>query len=293
MPSNKFIFVRLLVGVLSICSLASQGFAEDKELKQNPPEAKSDKKQVESDKSKAAINVAKENDEGGFTLSFVKPEGEDEQSVYSILKDDDTFQKLLDTVNKTIALPTYIPVRFVSCGQANAFYNPEKGDISMCYELFLEYLKILNDPDSTDEEVGEKVIQAATFLMFHEMGHALVHKLELPITGKEEDAVDDFASVLSLRLDEEGEKIVVSSIQGFAAWADQEGNENLHFEDEHSFSGQRFYSIACVLYGSDVEKYAEMVSEDFLPEARAARCPAEYKQKYASWTKLLQNHLKT
>jgi hypothetical protein len=247
-----------------------------------------------ADSAPATPDAAQEADldKGDFKIAYEKPDGETEQQVYLILKDDDTFKNLLAQVNDAIALPIDIPVRFRSCGEANAFYDPERKDISMCYELFIEYIKELDDNNLSDEELGKKVIEAATFIMFHEMGHSFVDNFDIPITGKEEDAVDDFAAVFAVKLNDEGEEIVAASIDGFAAWAAEEGTEDLSFEDEHSLSAQRFYTIACVLYGSNPEKFADMVGDDYLPKDRAERCPAEYEQKSKSWEVLMGKHLK-
>ena len=43
------------------------------------------------------------------------------------------------------------------------------------------------------------MLGSGAFLLQHETGHALVHLLDLPFTGREEVAVDDLAAVSSLR----------------------------------------------------------------------------------------------
>ena len=310
MKTSKVLFVLGLVGafLLAITIASSRALAETAKAKSaGKPSSKhveesqadeSDEEGTDEDQSGDDQQVAKPKvkhkdlDKGDFTLSFVKPAGESEKAVYNILKNDDTFKNLIDEVNHTIGLPRNIPVHFRSCGEANAFYDPEKRDISMCYELFLEYINLLDDEELSDEELGTKVIEAATFIMFHEMGHSLVDNLDIPVTGKEEDAVDDFAAVLAVSLDEEGENIIAASIESFGAWADQEDSDSLAFEDEHSLNAQRFYSIACVLYGSNPEKFSAMVEDELLPEARAERCPGEFQQKVNSWGRLLGDYLK-
>jgi len=69
--------------------------------------------------------------------------------------------------------------------------------------------------------------------------------------------------------------------------------DQLPFWDEHSLDKQRFYNLACWLYGHDSEKYGSLVEDGSLPQARAERCPAEYEQMSRSWTTLLKGHLKT
>jgi hypothetical protein len=44
------------------------------------------------------------------------------------------------------------------------------------------------------EERDEFILGNVVFVLFHEFGHALVSELELPVLGREEDAVDRFAT---------------------------------------------------------------------------------------------------
>lgn len=39
-------------------------------------------------------------------------------------------------------------------------------------------------------------------MLFHELGHAFISLYDLPITGREEDAVDQFAAILLAMGDE-------------------------------------------------------------------------------------------
>jgi hypothetical protein len=52
------------------------------------------------------------------------------------------------------------------------------------------------------------------------------------------------------------------------------------------------YNIACIMYGSDSEAFAEIVEDEWLPDERAELCPQEYQQKERSWGTLLAPYLK-
>ena len=65
--------------------------------------------------------------------------------------------------------------------------------------------------------------------------------------------------------------------------------EDLRFWDEHSFGKQRFYNILCVLFGADPEANKHLVP-GYLPVARAARCPEEFRRKKKGWTLMLEQH---
>ena len=55
----------------------------------------------------------------------------------------------------SLRLPTDIEVRFMSCGETNAFFDPATGGVQMCYELvawFVElYLQDLAESEEEDE----------------------------------------------------------------------------------------------------------------------------------------------
>lgn len=210
-----------------------------------------------------------------------------------MLKESGLFEETAAALNEVYALPDDIPIKFVECGVANAFYDPDAGEILMCHELMLEEFEAFKQEFDTDEEVGEAVLHSTFFTLFHEMGHALAHQLELPITGKEEDAVDQLAVTVLLEMGEEGEKAALDGAYSF--WlATEEGAESadIAFWDEHSLNSQRYYNISCWVYGSNPEKYGYLVTDDELPAERADRCVAEYEQMASSWEALLEPYMK-
>lgn len=228
---------------------------------------------------------------GVLKISYKKAVNDDLKAMAKVLKDEKVFDIAIPLARQ-MQLPQDLPVSFEECGEQNAFYDTETRSITMCYELFTQLGEMFADPESSDEEVGEAILGAAFFIFLHEFGHALVDLLELPITGKEEDAVDDFATLVLVNAHEEA--AAVSAILHFGTLAEEYEtgrSEDLAFWDEHSLNGQRVYSITCLIYGSDPDSFAELVGEDGLPAERAARCPGEYKQKSRAWDRLLAPHL--
>ena len=43
-------------------------------------------------------------------------------------------------------------VVFASCDEANAYYDPEASEITMCYELIADYVSIFEDEIETEED---------------------------------------------------------------------------------------------------------------------------------------------
>ena len=120
--------------------------------------------------------------------------------------------------------------------------------------------------------------------MSHELGHALIHVLELPITGREEDAADQLATLLLVDGSQHGLLAAAAAAQWFgdqSVWFVSRGE----FADEHGLNQQRYYNILCWTYGANPTAHAELLA--YVPAARAQRCPAEYAQMQGSWERLM------
>jgi hypothetical protein len=141
------------------------------------------------------------------------------------------------------------------------------------------------------DEVDAAVAGATVHTVYHELGHALVDLYQLPITGREEDAVDQLATFLLADGTEQGEQAALDAAEAFLIDADQV--DEMAYSDEHALGQQRFYNIVCWVYGQDPEAHADLVGEEYLPEERAQGCQHEYEQLATSWTKLLQPHLRS
>ncbi len=68
--------------------------------------------------------------------------------------------------------------------------------------------------------------------------------------------------------------------------------DDVAYWDEHGLSAQRFYNLACFVYGSNPGEYGDLVSELEGFDERADQCPGEYRQKVRSWDILLAPHRK-
>lgn len=228
---------------------------------------------------------ANSSDRGDIVTEWHPAGSELQQGVADALQSNRVFEELAGALNQALKLPRDLPVVHELCGEENAYYDPKLGKIRMCYELLEQISLLAAQGTSDEEEIGNRVISTWLFVFFHELGHGLIDLYDLPVTGKEEDAVDDFSTVL---LTEAGAAEFAIRAAEYWALTSEEMYDGLAYADEHSLNPQRFFSILCTVYGSDPEQYAAIVSEGYLPAARAARCPAEYAQKRSSWDKLLQ-----
>ena len=134
------------------------------------------------------------------------------------------------------------------------------------------------------------------FVGFHELGHGLVSQLRVPVLGREEDAVDSFATLAMLEAGTEFSLNVL--VQAARGWflsdrRDQKLGNMLTFYDEHGLDQQRAYQIVCLMVGSDEEKYKDLVEETKLPKERQDTCAGDFSNAAYSWDLVLTPHVRT
>ncbi len=153
------------------------------------------------------------------------------------------------------------------------------------------------------------------FFIYHEAGHAIIDLWQLPITGREEDAADQFATLVLLSgtgwftdhssplTDAELEKALAAAdfwgllrtpFKILAAMPDSAAYvQPPFFSDEHSMYEQRYYNTLCWLYGAQPDRlgflvdWNSSVDRGLLPRERARRCSAEYEQMRRAWEVIL------
>lgn len=130
------------------------------------------------------------------------------------------------------------------------------------------------------------VLANTEFTLFHELAHVLIWELDLPVFGREEDAADNIALMGLMLLDrdlpEAQQGLVVEKLQAVAdGWElewrlVEEDQLELAYWDLHSLEIQRYYNIACLVYGADTVNREQIVIDTGLPLDRAEWCAEEY-----------------
>lgn len=245
----------------------------------------------------AQVSRQKITDQGDIQLVYVQPQDANFNTIYDALQDSVEFSVpqesdgLIAQLNTKFSLPRDLTVSFQECGEANAFYDPEQVKIEMCYELLKQYADILGEDNQSSKAYADEVIYSALFTFFHELGHAFVDQYQLPITGLEENVVDEFAAVMLLELQDDD--AVIAGIDQFDIDAEEEEQlKELPFWGSHGLGAQRYYTISCIIYGSNPEKFADFVTSGDLPQERADSCPVDYQRRERSWKFLLAPYRK-
>ncbi|MBU8977216.1 MULTISPECIES: DUF4344 domain-containing metallopeptidase [unclassified Lysobacter] len=249
------------------------------------------------------VTFAKSADEskaGGvqFGYEYVKPKTAELEPFYKMAHDGDMLRHIpeVQAIDGMLMLPRPINYVTAECGEVNAFYSPERGEVVMCYEtmkMLLERGRDLATQNKLDEGYAQRYLDANfRFILLHETGHALITLLQIPITGREEDAVDQLATTLMLRFAglNESTNTVTENLRMASNWflARSTGEYNLDaYADEHALGEQRYFNLQCLLYGSDPARYLSIVTDGDLPETRAKGCPEESRRISRSWLRLL------
>ena len=134
------------------------------------------------------------------------------------------------------------------------------------------------------------------FVLLHELAHAAIADLEIPVLGREEDAADEFAILRMLWVGSAfTSRVLGDATKGwfFSARRDRKEGEPLAFYDEHSLDQQRAYQIVCLMVGHDPNEMVELANEMKLPNDRRESCKRDFAKASSSWAAVLNPHRRT
>lgn len=239
-------------------------------------------------------------DAGGFSVEYGTVKKVNRQAV-GIMRRSGALEAVVAEVNARWALPADVPILVGDDAEVGPAFIP---DVKLQNGETLTFINVPGNFLTLElramraELRGSKTVSptnamvwANEFIVAHEMGHALVHELDIPVTGREEDAVDGFAAYLLADNPKFGPSTALSAAIFFDAYRQLRGKlRDADFADEHSILEQRIYQFMCWVYGSDRKTFRSLVGRGGLPRSRAARCGDEWKQLEHSWDTLLAPH---
>ncbi|RJX66221.1 hypothetical protein DZ860_20530 [Vibrio sinensis] len=169
-------------------------------------------------------------------------------------------------------------------------YDPQSHQIQIPYHFYTETIGYF-DKNEYQQRFGKSVqsgaIDTLLHTLLHEAGHAYIADQNIPILGKEEDAVDNFSAVLMIEYTEQGDEAAISAADMFAFESDSRPDyyDFGEYIDEHSFDLQRYFSTLCLVYGSDPKKHQNLLDEvenSYLSE-RKEFCVYQYQAISDNW----------
>jgi hypothetical protein len=133
------------------------------------------------------------------------------------------------------------------------------------------------------------------FALVHEVGHALISEMGLPVLGREEDAADAYAVLSLLRIGTDfTESVLIEAARSWFLVDERAQTEGIKASmyDRHGMDKQRAYQIVCLMVGFDADKFRKLASDVGMPEDRQDSCVGDYMNAQWSWDRLLKSHLR-
>lgn len=228
-------------------------------------------------------------DKGDFTVDHIAVKSSKYVEIDKQVRSERLLEKAAEQLNKNLILPFDLELRTEECGQANAFYDSNDTSVTVCYELMEHFYDTFRGTGMPDNKAYDKMFDAVRFVFLHEIGHALTDTYKLPITGNEEDAADRCSAFINLtELGDDGVRAVLAAADSFKIESKRRATDKTDLADEHLLQEQRFYNSLCMIYGSNPSKYSNIVTDGYLPKARAERCETEFTRTAESWATLLR-----
>lgn len=162
------------------------------------------------------------------------------------------------------------------------FFGVKAGIATVIFAVTWLAASVAAAQDGIDDYVRSNVAS----ILYHELGHAIIDMMQVPIYGQEEDAAD-VLSILLIDLsfqEDSAQRIATDAAFGFQAEAE---SASPMFWDVHGPDEQRYFNLICVFYGGNPDARADLAADLGLPQERAEYCDAEYDQAMDSWGAVL------
>ncbi|MGF1753466.1 DUF4344 domain-containing metallopeptidase [Vibrio makurazakiensis] len=209
-----------------------------------------------------------------IVIKYQSPQGKAEKQLLQQIKQSGINETVVELSNERFPFNQQLTIQYG--GEEGPMYDPEIHTVSIPYSFYAESIDYFSK-NKYDEKYGKSAelgaIDTLLHTLLHEAGHAFIADQKIAVLGKEEDAVDNFATVLMINYIEDGDDAAISAADMFAFESDDRPDyyDFGEYIDEHSFDLQRYFSTLCLVYGSDPEKHANLLDEvenDYLTDRK-------------------------
>ena len=157
---------------------------------------------------------------------------------------------------------------------------------ALCF-LALPGFSVSTNAGTLDKKTQDFVAANMIAIYYHELGHALIDIMKLPIFGQEEDAADVLSAVLVHDFFDEStaQEIAFATANGFLGDKSIRDAEraNVAYWDVHGPDLQRYYTFVCLFYGGNPSARVKIADKLRLPDGRRRTCEDEYLQASGAW----------
>jgi len=231
-----------------------------------------------------------------FAVKYERPSASSHLKLFKTLKRHDAvfYGDAVKFLNTLYRLPQSVKIIVTECGSKNSRYNFEEMTIYICYETLQEKVNDYSKSPKNNSEYERRVFKNSVFTFWHEIGHALMHQLNLPVKTvslNEEDLADEFA-VLSMiwREDDKWTNSIVTSSLHYKNKVLKRKNKGLSLPiyEYHSPDIDRYYKMNCLLYGMKPVSFARLKKTLNEQPKGAANCKSYYQVRNKYWSRILK-----
>ncbi|CAH6844129.1 conserved exported hypothetical protein [Vibrio chagasii] len=231
--------------------------------------------------------------DNNLIIEYSAPQDEAERQLKQEIEQSGVNDTMVDLSNQLFLFKQPLVIQYG--GDEGPLYDPQTHHVLIPYNFYAESLNYF-EKNQYEKEYGKSAqtgaIDTLLHTLIHEAGHAYVEDQQIAILGKEEDAVDNLATILLINYVEHGTDAAISAADMFAFESEDrpEYYDLGEYIDEHSFDLQRYFSTLCLVYGSDPEAYKNLLDEvenDYLKD-RKEFCVEHFDVINANWHRYLK-----
>lgn len=225
------------------------------------------------------------------TIDMQAPSSQENAS-YTLIKNSGINSQFIAITDKYFNFNQALTVQYG--GTEGPLYDPQTHFIHIPYDFItdsIQYFKNNNYQKNVNRSAQQAAIDTLMHTLIHEVGHAFIADHNIPVLGKEEDAVDNLATIIMLNYLDNGTNAAISAADMFAFESEDKPDyyDNSDYIDEHSFDLQRYFATLCLIYGHDPDAHSDLL-DDIEKEYRVERkefCIENYQHIKDSWGKYL------
>lgn len=229
-----------------------------------------------------------DNVQGRFLAEYGPVTNEDYLRYEEVLRAGRVLENVTASLTRSLRLPQDITVRVEECGASDADWDPATRRVRVCYELLQAVLELSVAEAGEDGEArAERWFSGmTTFIVFHQLGHALVEVLPLRTLLAPEIAADQFALVaLGSAVGQPQE--VLGALEFLRHAVGNDAAEGLGFLENHGYDRVRVDRLACGFAGALPAALPWLEQLRLLPAVGAVRCGEEFATLDRQWDQWL------